>query len=112
MADAGRSRGARTTAKRASAKRAPTRTTVKTSSAGRKAAPSGRKAAATRPALRVVRTPERPRRDTAAASRHSIALLLIPAALLTVLGLAMILSAGSISAVEGYGTSFWYFQRQ
>jgi cell division protein FtsW len=29
-----------------------------------------------------------------------------------VLGLAMILSAGSISAVEGYGTSFWYFNRQ
>ncbi len=28
------------------------------------------------------------------------------------LGLTMVLSAGSISAVEGYGTSFWYFQRQ
>jgi cell division protein FtsW len=39
-------------------------------------------------------------------------LLLAPTAVLTVLGLAMILSAGSISAVEGYGTSFWYFNRQ
>ncbi len=39
-------------------------------------------------------------------------LLLIPSAVLTVLGLVMILSAGSISAVEGYGTSFWYFNRQ
>lgn len=68
--------------------------------------------ATTKPALRVVRTPERPRRDAAAASRRSIALLLIPTALLTVLGLAMVLSAGSISAVEGYGTSFWYFNRQ
>ncbi len=39
-------------------------------------------------------------------------LLLIPAGILLVLGLIMVLSAGSISAVEGYGTSFWYFQRQ
>jgi cell division protein FtsW len=39
-------------------------------------------------------------------------LLLTPTALLTVIGLVMILSAGSISAVEGYGTSFWYFNRQ
>ena len=39
-------------------------------------------------------------------------MLLIPTAVLTVLGLIMILSAGSISAVEGYGTSFWYFNRQ
>ncbi|MEO8477044.1 MAG: putative lipid II flippase FtsW [Actinomycetota bacterium] len=67
---------------------------------------------AARPALRVVRSPERPRRDAAAASRRSLALLLIPTALLTVLGLVMVLSAGSISAVEGYGTSFWYFNRQ
>ncbi len=105
MAESGRGRAARASAKKAPPKRAPTRTTVRTSTAGRKDASA-------RPELRVVRSPERPRRDAAAASRHSIALLLIPTALLTVLGLAMVLSAGSISAVEGYGTSFWYFNRQ
>ena len=36
-----------------------------------------------------------------------------PHRLLVVLGLVMVLSAGSISAVEGYdGNAFWYFQRQ
>jgi cell division protein FtsW len=50
--------------------------------------------------------------EAAAASRRSLLLLLIPTAILLVLGLTMVLSAGSISAVEGYGTSFWYFQRQ
>ena len=47
-----------------------------------------------------------------AAARRNLSLLLAPTALLTVIGLVMILSAGSISAVEGYGTSFWYFNRQ
>jgi cell division protein FtsW len=105
MAEPGRGRAAKSTARRAPAKKAPTRTTVRTSS-------GGRTSSSARPPLRVVRTSERSRRDAAAASRHSIALLLIPTALLTVLGLAMVLSAGSISAVEGYGTSFWYFNRQ
>ena len=48
----------------------------------------------------------------AAVTRRNLSLLLVPTALLTVIGLVMILSAGSISAVEGYGTSFWYFNRQ
>lgn len=47
-----------------------------------------------------------------AVARRDLTLLLVPTALLTVIGLVMILSAGSISAVEGYGTSFWYFNRQ
>ena len=47
-----------------------------------------------------------------ATARRNLTLLLVPTALLTVVGLVMILSAGSISAVEGYGTSFWYFNRQ
>ena len=47
-----------------------------------------------------------------AAARRDLALLVVPALLLTVIGLVMVLSAGSISAVEGYGTSFWYFNRQ
>lgn len=66
------------------------------------------------PHLRVVRPQKR--RATASEAAHarrvSLLLLLIPAAVLTVVGLIMILSAGSISAVEGYGTSFWYFNRQ
>jgi cell division protein FtsW len=54
----------------------------------------------------------RPAPDAAAAARRDLAYLLVPTLLLTVIGLVMVLSAGSISAVEGYGTSFWYFNRQ
>jgi cell division protein FtsW len=70
--------------------------------------------ASDRPRLRVVPSDDRARRrrEAAAASRRSLFLLLVPAGILLVLGLIMVLSAGSISAVEGYGTSFWYFQRQ
>jgi cell division protein FtsW len=53
-----------------------------------------------------------PQASAAAVARRNLTLLLVPTALLTVVGLVMILSAGSISAVEGYGTSFWYFNRQ
>jgi len=64
--------------------------------------------------LRLVRTEERlrPAPGATAVARRNLTLLLVPTALLTVVGLVMILSAGSISAVEGYGTSFWYFNRQ
>jgi cell division protein FtsW len=54
----------------------------------------------------------RPAPTAVAIARRNLALLLAPTGLLTVIGLVMILSAGSISAVEGYGTSFWYFNRQ
>jgi cell division protein FtsW len=66
------------------------------------------------PHLRVVRSQKARVGNVHAAHarRVSLLLLLIPAAVLTVVGLIMILSAGSISAVEGYGTSFWYFNRQ
>ena len=61
--------------------------------------------------LRVV--PEARRADAMHAARVSMLLLLAPTAVLTVLGLAMILSAGSVSATQGYdGNPFWYFQRQ
>jgi cell division protein FtsW len=53
-----------------------------------------------------------PDADAVAVARRNLAMLLVPTALLMVIGLVMILSAGSISAVEGYGTSFWYFNRQ
>jgi cell division protein FtsW len=63
--------------------------------------------------LRLVRAEElRPGPAAATAARRNLTLLLAPTAILTVVGLVMILSAGSISAVEGYGTSFWYFNRQ
>jgi cell division protein FtsW len=73
-----------------------------------------RGAAATRTHLRLVRADDlvRPIPSAAALARRDLTLLLVPTALLTVIGLVMILSAGSISAVEGYGTSFWYFNRQ
>jgi cell division protein FtsW len=54
----------------------------------------------------------RPAPDAFAAARRNLALLLLPTGILTVIGLVMVLSAGSISAVEGYDTSFWYFNRQ
>jgi cell division protein FtsW len=64
--------------------------------------------------LRLVRAP---RRRTAAEqrrlARRDIGLLCISAGFLTVVGLVMVLSAGSVSAAQGYGgNSFWYFQRQ
>jgi cell division protein FtsW len=64
--------------------------------------------------LRLVRADDllRPGPTAVAVARRNLSLLLAPTALLTVIGLVMILSAGSISAVEGYGTSFWYFNRQ
>lgn len=62
--------------------------------------------------LRVVRTPSR-RADALHAARVNVLLLLVPTAVLTMLGLTMVLSAGSVSATQGYdGNPFWYFQRQ
>lgn len=66
------------------------------------------------PHLRLVRERDLVRLapSPVAIARRNLTLLLAPTALLTVIGLVMVLSAGSISAVEGYGTSFWYFNRQ
>ncbi len=62
--------------------------------------------------LRVVRAPGR-RAGAMHAARVNVLLLLVPTAVLTVLGLTMVLSAGSVSATQGYdGNPFWYFQRQ
>ena len=73
-----------------------------------------RTAPATAAHLRLVRADEllTPAAAAAALVRRNLTLLLVPTGLLTILGLVMVLSAGSISAVEGYGTSFWYFNRQ
>jgi cell division protein FtsW len=54
-----------------------------------------------------------PARSAAAIARTDLWLLLTAAVLLTLFGLVMVLSAGSVSAAQGYGgNSFWYFQRQ
>jgi cell division protein FtsW len=54
-----------------------------------------------------------PVRTAAAIARADLWLLVTAAILLTLFGLVMVLSAGSVSAAQGYdGNSFWYFQRQ
>jgi cell division protein FtsW len=64
--------------------------------------------------LRLVPAPSR--RSSAEAkrlARRDLLLLGGSAGALTVVGLVMVLSAGSVSAAQGYGgNSFWYFQRQ
>ena len=66
--------------------------------------------------LRVVRAPVRRRTaDPAAAAkaaRANVILLLVPAALLTAIGLVEVFSASSVSAFTTYDNSFWFFQRQ
>jgi cell division protein FtsW len=53
------------------------------------------------------------RPDAAPLARRDLFLLLGSAGFLTVTGLVMVLSAGSVTAAQGYdGNSFWYFQRQ
>ena len=100
-------------AKRAPAKRAPVKR-APAKRAQRKRATTSRTTKGSAAHLELIRAPdpEASRAAEAKARRTSIIMLLIPTAVLTVLGLIMILSAGSISAVEGYGTSFWYFNRQ
>src|SRR6185503_4336714 len=64
--------------------------------------------------LRLVR-PARRRTaaETRRLARRDLGLLYAAAGSLTVVGLVMVLSAGSVSAAQGYaGNSFWYFQRQ
>lgn len=70
--------------------------------------------AAARDHLRLVRLEEAPRgARTAALARHDLFLLAVSAGFLTATGLVMVLSAGSVSAAQGYdGNPFWYFQRQ
>jgi cell division protein FtsW len=59
-----------------------------------------------------VQVPSR-RAEAMHAARVTMLMLLVPTAVLTVLGLAMIMSAGSVSATQGYdGNPFWYAQRQ
>src|SRR5204863_3245853 len=67
-----------------------------------------------RPSLRLVPSDRRTSaKEGARLARIDLALLFSSAGFLTALGLVMVLSAGSVSAAQGYdGNSFWYFQRQ
>jgi cell division protein FtsW len=59
--------------------------------------------------LRIVANDVRPKRQPAEATRRSLVLLLVPTAVLLVLGVTMVLSAGSISSVVGWkGDAFHY----
>jgi len=73
-----------------------------------------KKEAAGRPFLRLVAQDRRPStKEAARLARVDLALLFGSAGFLTAMGLVMVLSAGSVSAAQGYGgNSFWYFQRQ
>ncbi len=67
------------------------------------------------PMLRVIdgRDDRRSAKDRARLARVDLILLVVAAGFLTAVGLVMVLSAGSVSAAQGYGgNSFWYFQRQ
>src|SRR5947208_15391631 len=67
-----------------------------------------------RPSLRLVPSDRRPgAKEGARLARVDLALLFSSAGFLTAVGLVMVLSAGSVSAAQGYGgNSFWYFERQ
>ena len=69
---------------------------------------------ARRPALRLVGGgTDRSPKETARLARVDLVLLVSSAGFLTAIGLVMVLSAGSVSAAQGYGgNSFWYFERQ
>ena len=66
--------------------------------------------------LRVVRAPaRRPRKDPASvarAARANVILLLVPAALLTAIGVIEVFSASSVYAFTTYDNSFWFLERQ
>ncbi len=64
-----------------------------------------------RPRLRLVRA-ERSGRDAAAAVRADLILLLVPTALLCAIGIVMVLSASSVTAISECGSGFCFFTRQ
>jgi cell division protein FtsW len=75
---------------------------------------SRRTSGTARPGLRLVPADRRPSgKEAARLARIDLALLFSSAGFLTAIGLVMVLSAGSVSAAQGYGgNSFWYFERQ
>ena len=83
---------------------------------GRGALRAGRRTsrarASARPPLQLVRAETRPAKDPLQVTRRSIALLLLPALTLTLVGIVEVLSASSVSAYEELGSSFFFFNRQ
>jgi cell division protein FtsW len=73
---------------------------------------AARSTSAPGPALRLVRPERYPHGASAASIRTSLVLLLVPTALLTVVGLVMVLSASSVTAYADFGSSFLFFNRQ
>ncbi len=80
--------------------------------AGRRQPPDGT-ASAGRRHLRVVGPTATTAVQRAVVARRDLVLLWGSTGFLTAFGLVMVLSAGSVSATQGYeGNPFWYFQRQ
>ena len=79
-----------------------------------KRTPSGRTRVPARPArLRIVGpAARRPQKSAAAVARTSVILLLVPAALLTTIGVVEVFSASSVYAFTHYDNSFWFLERQ
>jgi cell division protein FtsW len=71
-----------------------------------------RRAAPRRSHLRVVAPDERPSPGQAGQADRTVALLLVSAGALVILGLVMVLSASSVRAYEEFGSSFLFFVRQ
>ncbi len=63
--------------------------------------------------LQVVGPPARRSRKTpASVARTNVVLLLVPAAVLTLVGVIEVFSASSVYAFTTYDNSFWFFERQ
>lgn len=91
------------------------RATAKRAAAPKRTTPTrnGARAPAGRAKLRVVRPPaRRPTKSAAAVARTSVIMLLIPAALLTTIGVVEVFSASSVYAFTHYDNSFWFLERQ
>ena len=100
----------RATAKRGAAGRSTAARTAAPERAPRRASERDR---GQKTKLHVVRLPaRRPKKDPAAAARTSVILLLVPAALLTTIGVVEVFSASSVYAFTNYDNSFWFLERQ
>ena len=99
--------------RRATAARAPRSTARRTTapaSRGDRHGPGAPCAPLAGRALRLV--PERRPRRCGGRPRTSLILLLVPTALLTAIGIVMVLSASSVTAYAEFGSSFLFFNRQ
>jgi cell division protein FtsW len=94
----------------------PTSTRRSNRGARQRAAPTRANARGGTGHLRVVRPGERPRANSRTVVRpgvpdRTVALLLVTTASLLLIGVAMVLSASSVSAYDRFGSSFLFFNR-